>query len=112
MSATKATIPTTRTYRVEVSDRNALILPEALAQELGVSPGDIVELQVVGEHAELRRAPKEPTSSLRGLLSKYFKDREDVERFIEKERRGWEERDEELAPLRKLLWEHRRSSRT
>jgi hypothetical protein len=56
------------------------------------------------------RTPEEPASSLRGLLSEYFKDREDVERFIEEERQGWEERDKLLEEDRKLLWERFSSS--
>jgi bifunctional DNA-binding transcriptional regulator/antitoxin component of YhaV-PrlF toxin-antitoxin module len=91
MSASQATNPATRLYRVEVTETNAVILPEELSHLLGVSAGDVVELHLDGEQAVLRRVPKSSSSGLKGLLSGYFKDREDVQRFIDEERRLWDD---------------------
>jgi bifunctional DNA-binding transcriptional regulator/antitoxin component of YhaV-PrlF toxin-antitoxin module len=84
MSTSQATNPATRTYRVEVTEQNTVALPDDLSHELGISAGDVLEIRLEGEQAVLRRTP----SGLRGLLSDYFRDREDVQRFIDEERRG------------------------
>jgi bifunctional DNA-binding transcriptional regulator/antitoxin component of YhaV-PrlF toxin-antitoxin module len=89
MSTTEAPSTARRVYRVEVGEEGDLTLPRELSRDLGVQTGDLVEFQLNGEQAILTRAEGSPQSSLRGLLSDYFTDRDDVKRFIDEERSGW-----------------------
>jgi bifunctional DNA-binding transcriptional regulator/antitoxin component of YhaV-PrlF toxin-antitoxin module len=88
MSTTQATNPPTRTYRVEVTEQNTVPLPDDLSHALDLAVGDVVELRLEGEHVVLRRVSEASPPDVRGLLSDYFTDREDVQRFIDEERRG------------------------
>ena len=81
-----------QTYRAKVTGRHAVTLPADLCRQLGIETGDTVEFEMIGSQALLRRAESEPTPPLEGLLRDYFTDWEDINRFIEEERSGWEER--------------------
>lgn len=82
-----------RTFRAKVTGRHAITLPAEICRELDIATGDFVELELIGEQALLRPAPSEATPPLEGLLSDYFTDWDDINRFIEEERGGWEERE-------------------
>ncbi|MGH2533314.1 MAG: AbrB/MazE/SpoVT family DNA-binding domain-containing protein [Thermomicrobiales bacterium] len=84
---------TPHTYRAKVTGRHAVTLPAELCRRLNISTGDTVEFEVIGVQALLRPATCEPNPPLEGLLSDYFADWEDINRFIEEERGGWEERE-------------------
>ena len=82
-----------------ISPSGALLLPTALCRELGLESDDEVVLTVEAEgRISVREADGEQVANapLRGLLRDYFKDREDIQRFIEEERQGWAEREERL----------------
>jgi hypothetical protein len=73
----------------------------------------LVEVHLVGKQLILepvRSTLPEGQSSLRGLLSEYFSDRDDVEAFITEERNGWEERDQLLEEDRRAISERFRQS--
>ncbi|MGH2558754.1 MAG: AbrB/MazE/SpoVT family DNA-binding domain-containing protein [Thermomicrobiales bacterium] len=91
MAATLHTSHGTRTYRAKVTGRHAITLPAELCRRLNIATGDTVEFEVVGEQALLRRAPENRVPDARGMLREYFSSREEVQRFVEEERRGWEE---------------------
>jgi bifunctional DNA-binding transcriptional regulator/antitoxin component of YhaV-PrlF toxin-antitoxin module len=103
---TKAETTTHRTYHVKVTGRHAITLPAELCRELGITTGDVIELEIVGQQALLRLAPDEPTPPLQGLLSDYFTGWEDINRLIEEERKGWEEREELLEQMEQPTPEH------
>jgi bifunctional DNA-binding transcriptional regulator/antitoxin component of YhaV-PrlF toxin-antitoxin module len=76
-------------FRAKVTGRHAITLPAELCRRLHIETGDTVEIALVGGQAVLRKLREdEPVPELRGLLSDYFTDREDVRRFIEEERHG------------------------
>ena len=83
--------PTRQTFRATVTGRHTITLPADLRRELDIAPGDAVEITIEGHQATLRKMAEQPTPALRGLLADYFTDREDIQRFIDEERSGWEE---------------------
>lgn len=85
--------PTRPTFRAKVSGRHTITLPAELVRQLGLAVGDEVELTPYGQHAMLRKTPAEPEPELKGLLADYFTDRDDIQRFVDEERAGWEERE-------------------
>lgn len=93
MTETSASSSMPRIYRATVSRRRTVTLPADLRRRLGIEAGDVVELEVVGKQVILRRFPSTPTPPARGLLRDYFANREDVQRFLNEERRGWEDDD-------------------
>ncbi len=97
MTTTLTRDPAKTTFRAKVTGRHAITLPAELCRQLGITTGDSVEITLQGQQAMLRPAHAEPVPPLKGLLSDYFTDREDIQRFIEEERRGWAERDEKLG---------------
>jgi bifunctional DNA-binding transcriptional regulator/antitoxin component of YhaV-PrlF toxin-antitoxin module len=82
-----------------------IALPAELGDALGIATGDTVDVRVIGHRLILQRSESPPAPPPRGLLREYFSSWEDINRFIEEERGGWEERDELLAEDRRLLWE-------
>ena len=91
-----------KTFRLRVTNRNTITLPADLRENLGIGPGDAIEITLNGHRARLRPAPDKPPAPppadedappLQGLLRDYFTDWEDIKRFIEDERHGCEERE-------------------
>jgi bifunctional DNA-binding transcriptional regulator/antitoxin component of YhaV-PrlF toxin-antitoxin module len=80
-------------FRAKVTGRHAITLPAVLCRQLDIATGDTVEIRLVGEQAFLRRAEDEPTPPARGLLRDYFRDWEDINRFVQEERQGWQDRE-------------------
>ena len=104
MTATIAST-TPKTFRVRVTNRNTITLPAELREHLGIEAGDTIDLVLnngwtfwykPSNDADTPPAPEETIPPLEGLLSDYFTDREDVQQFLEEERRAWEEREERL----------------
>jgi bifunctional DNA-binding transcriptional regulator/antitoxin component of YhaV-PrlF toxin-antitoxin module len=93
MAKTATTRDARPTFTAKVTGRHAITLPAELCRRLEISVGDFIEITLYGEQAMLRKAPAEPAPPLKGLLADYFTDRVDIQRFIEEERRGWEERE-------------------
>ena len=83
-------------FHAKVTGRHAITLPAELCRQLDIRVGDRVELERDGETATLRRVPDNPIPAARGLLRGYFSSWEDVNRFVEEERRGWDERERRL----------------
>jgi bifunctional DNA-binding transcriptional regulator/antitoxin component of YhaV-PrlF toxin-antitoxin module len=78
-------------YRIRLGARRTLTLPAELCQELGVSPGDVLDVYVDRGKATILPRPK-----ARGILRGYFSSWEEVNRFVEEERSGWQERETRL----------------
>jgi bifunctional DNA-binding transcriptional regulator/antitoxin component of YhaV-PrlF toxin-antitoxin module len=94
-----------RTYPATATTREDIALPEELGRALGIATSDTIEVRVIGKQVILQRSFDQPAPGPRGLLSDYFSSWEDVNRFIEEKRGGWEDRDQLLAEDRKLLWD-------
>jgi bifunctional DNA-binding transcriptional regulator/antitoxin component of YhaV-PrlF toxin-antitoxin module len=86
-------------YSAKVTGRHAITLPANLCRELGIEVGDTVELEMGYGQAFLRPASYDPVDSLSGILKDIFPDWELVERFIDEEREGWDEREAEIEAL-------------
>lgn len=93
-------------FHLPVAEDGAVVLPDDLRRRLRLEHGDTLAFSVshgsafVTRTTRLRRAEPveyEETPPLAGLLKDYFTDRDDVQRFIEDERSGWEEREEMLG---------------
>ena len=85
------------TYRAKVTGRHAITLPAALCRELSIENGDTVEFHLDGDRAVLKRAERDdPIPEAMGILKGYFESWEDVQRYVEEERRGWAEREANL----------------
>jgi len=106
MTRTSDATDTFPLIHLEIGDDHAIVLPPELRERLGIEAGDVLAVAVVGKQARIFKATKadatrtdatEPALRLEGLLQAYFADREDVRRFIEDERRGWEEREAKLG---------------
>ncbi|HEY7033226.1 MAG TPA: hypothetical protein VH482_17940 [Thermomicrobiales bacterium] len=105
MSAPEPSETEPKTYPATATAREDIALPEELGRALDISTRDTAEVHVIGNQVILQRSAAEPASTPRGLLRDYLSDWEDINRFIEEERGGWEDRDQLLAEDRKLLWE-------
>lgn len=84
------------TYRAKVTGRHAITLPALLCRYLNIEVGDTVELEEIGGQAVLRPAGEESGQDIRparGILRDHFRDWEDILRFIEEERAGWDKQD-------------------
>jgi AbrB family looped-hinge helix DNA binding protein len=77
-------------FSAKVTGRHAITIPAEVCRALGLATGDTVEISLHTGHAMLRKQPNEPSPPLRGLLSDYFTDWEDINRFVEEERQSWE----------------------
>lgn len=93
-------------FHLEITDEHAIIPPPELRERLGVGPVDVLAVSIVGNQARVHKTTKADASRpvvgdraphLKGLLRDFFKDREDIQQFIEEERRGWEEREKKLG---------------
>ena len=72
-----------------MTGRHRITLPADLRRQLGIAPGDAIEITVEGQQATLHKVAEQPTPELHGLLTDYFADGEDVLRFVDNERSGW-----------------------
>ena len=97
MATTTPSADTFPIFHLEITDQHAIVLPPELRKRLGVGAGDVLAISVVAGQGFVYKVPKaramepvvyEQVPEAEGLLSDYFKDHEDVMRFIEEERRG------------------------
>ena len=79
-----------KTARTTLSSNHAITLPAHVVQELGIEPGDDVEVVVEERHLRLQRVAEADAQGLRGLLAEYFLARDDVRDFGARERTGGE----------------------
>ena len=76
---------------VKLRPKNQLTLPEAIAQKLGVAPGDRLVVTLDEEHPkqiEIRPIQRSYFGILRGV---YGKDSEEIAEYIRGERAAWGE---------------------
>lgn len=94
----KATEPTKSFFRLKVTRRNTVTLPAELRRELEIEDGDFIDVRIEGSRAVIHKSswPEQDVRYGRGLLRDYFKDHDDVMRFLDEERNGGTERDAQL----------------
>lgn len=95
MTSTSQPTAVRTVFHLEIGDDLTLALPPELREQLDLKAGDVVAVSVFGGHGSIYKVPKarvaepvvtEPIPEARGLLRDYFKDSEDVRRFIAEER--------------------------
>ncbi len=102
MTSTADATNTFPIYHLEVTDEHTIVLPPDLRERLGVEAGDVLAISVVGGQGRVYKTTRadaarpvvtQPVPDAKGLLADYFKDWDDINRFVQEERRGWEERE-------------------
>ncbi len=75
---------------VKTSGKGQVVLPKAIRDRLGIVPGMVVDVKVVGDHVEIHPLPADPIGSLRGSLASdaSLADGLIQEHHLEVERRG------------------------
>lgn len=88
-----------QTFRVAVSQDYTLPLPDEIVEALSLEPGTVMEVTIsagcveagrVNEDDDDELPPMPPPPPFEGSLREYFHGWEDIQQFIEEERRGWE----------------------
>jgi bifunctional DNA-binding transcriptional regulator/antitoxin component of YhaV-PrlF toxin-antitoxin module len=87
-------------FRAKVTGRHAITLPAELCRALDIQVGDTVEIQLQDDHAALRREAPRETPSARGILGGYFSSLDEIDQYVEEERRGWDDREDLLMEAR------------
>jgi bifunctional DNA-binding transcriptional regulator/antitoxin component of YhaV-PrlF toxin-antitoxin module len=87
-------------FRAKVTGRHAITLPAELCRALVIQVGDTVEIELQGDHATLRRETPREMPSARGILGGMFSSLDEIDRYVEEERRGWDEREDLLMAVR------------
>jgi bifunctional DNA-binding transcriptional regulator/antitoxin component of YhaV-PrlF toxin-antitoxin module len=80
-------------FSAKVTGRHAITLPAEFCRALRIQVGDIVEIELHGDHASLRRRTSRDLPSARGILGGHFSSLDDIDRYVEAERQGWDERE-------------------
>jgi antitoxin component of MazEF toxin-antitoxin module len=78
-----------------LSRKNQLTLPVAMVRQLGLEPGDELDLTVVGDAIRIERRPRTPQEwldRLAGSLSHIpeWQTDEDIDAYVRRERDSWE----------------------
>jgi AbrB family looped-hinge helix DNA binding protein len=53
---------------VKTSAKGQIVIPKAIREKLGITPGKKMLLRVVNEHAEITPLPDDPIKEMRGIL--------------------------------------------
>ena len=82
-------MPKTVVAEARLRGRNQLTIPDAIAREAGIQPGDTFVVELGADEPEtlrLRRARSSYAGALRGLWG------EDADAYLEAERQAWAKR--------------------
>ncbi len=53
---------------VKTSAKGQIVIPKAIRERLGITPGKRILLRIVGNHAEITPLPDDPIKGMRGIL--------------------------------------------
>ncbi len=53
---------------VKTSAKGQIVIPKAIRERLGITPGRRILLRIVGNHAEIIPLPDDPIKGMRGIL--------------------------------------------
>ncbi len=53
---------------VKTHKKGQIVVPKAIRDKLGIRPGSLVGISLVGDHAELRPLPENPIEYLTGIF--------------------------------------------
>jgi AbrB family looped-hinge helix DNA binding protein len=78
---------------VKTSSKGQVVIPKAIREKLGITPGRKVLFRLVGNRAEISPLPEDPVKALRGVLkggpslaSELVRERKEDNRIDEKHR--------------------------
>ena len=55
-------------YTAKASAKGQIVIPKEIRSHLGIRPGRVVEVKVVGAHIEIHPLPEDPIRAFRGSL--------------------------------------------
>jgi len=70
-----------------LSSKSQLVLPAEVRRKLGIRPGDRLIVELEGDHAVIRKAPRSDVEALATYRSGIWRDYADE---VEKARDGWD----------------------
>ncbi len=70
-----------------LSSKHQLVLPAAIRKQLGIKPGDQIDVQVEGDQAVLRKSPKSYVQALEKVAGTLWKE---YAHEIEYDRKQWD----------------------
>lgn len=76
---------------VKLSRKNQVVIPKEARSRLNLSPGDELVVEVEKDKVVMKPKPKSYTKYALGLHKKVWRG-VDVEKYLEEERRSWEEK--------------------
>jgi len=53
---------------VKTYSKGQIIIPKEVREKLGIKPGGVLSIKVVGDHAEIRPLPDDPIEFLTGIF--------------------------------------------
>ncbi len=71
-----------------LSSKNQLVIPAVVRKELGIKPGDQLDVQVEGDQAVIRKAPKSYVQALEKVTAPLWKG---YERDVQDDRDQWDQ---------------------
>lgn len=74
--------------RVKVSSKNQIAVPAEVRRQLRIKNGDILMVEIVGDHLMLTREPDNWVEYLRGLHKEVW-DGIDAQEYVKRERDAW-----------------------
>lgn len=75
--------------RVKVSSKHQIAVPSEARKRLNIKVGDILIVEVVGDHLVLMREPEDWAKYLEGL-GKELWEGVDAQEYVKRERAGWD----------------------
>ena len=82
--------------RAKMSRKNQIVIPKQVRKVMGLRAGDIVYLEIDGEHVSLRSRPANLTARTRGIL-KHLWSNADPDLWLNQERDTWQQESQSKA---------------
>ena len=73
---------------VTLSSKHQFVVPAAVRKQLGIKPGDQLDVQVEGDHAVIRKAPQSYIEALENVAAPLWKG---YTRELQRDRDQWDQ---------------------
>ncbi len=74
---------------VTLSSKHQFVVPAAVRKQLGIKPGDQLDVQVEGDHAVIRKVPQSYTEALEKVAAPLWKG---YTRELQRDRDQWDQK--------------------